>query len=334
MRPFGALPRPTSRFERPRHSWTRRLFVAGRLRVGFLLTWMVLAGLAFGALRAIGRDYGYFYSTSDRARLWDKLPNADAASALLTIYGNDSQLPEIILARHASEPEGAEPQYTALLHDPTWGAKARLVEVGNFDFALRRLLTNWSSERYQSFLQAFGNGAALDPSQRRRLDQCRRQVAKGMMRAMPASDEETSTMCLGIEALMTRPSMLSRDWYSFIKGACDERQYLLMEELRKAPDRRQQLALLRQVLVEVELGGMNSQVTPTARLLAQQTLSQLLAGLDTPGEDLQEGLSVLACCKVLVPNLEYPELEARLNPEQLAGLKRFAGVGKGSRPTR
>ncbi|MBX3169926.1 MAG: hypothetical protein KF760_21155 [Candidatus Eremiobacteraeota bacterium] len=331
MRPFGSLPRPISRFERPRTSWTRRLFLAGRLRFGFLFIWMVVAGLAFAGLRAVGREYGYLYSTRERVRLWDKLPDADSASALMAIYGNDSQLPEVIIARHAAEPNDAEPQFVALLRDPIWGARARRVENGNFDFALRHLATTWNYERYEAFLEACQNGKALNSVQRYRLETCRRQAAKGMMKALPASDEETRALCTEIEAILTRPSPMSAPWHRFLVGACEQRQVLLMGEVKKAAYRRQQLALLRQIVLEVQLGGLESQVTPAAHLLAQQTLSQVLTELEHPGPDFQDGLSVLACCKVLVPKLEYPELAARLNSEQLAALNRFAGVGAGPR---
>lgn len=330
MRPFGTLPYPNSRFERPRSSWTRRLFFAGQLRFGFLFTWMVVAGLAFGALRALGREYGCFYSTGDRVQLWKDLPDVDAANALMAIYGQDSQRPEVVLARHAAEPDNAEPQFTALLRDPTWGSKARLVENGNFDFALKRLNSRWSFARFESFLQVCQNGAALDPGQRYRLDACRRQAAKGMMRAQPVSDEETRALCSEIEAIMTRPRMLKSDWYSFMKSACDERQILLLGALQTRTDRREQLAVLRQIILEVQLGGLNSRITPAANLLARETLPQVLADL----ENAQDGLSVLACCKVLVPKLEFPELVARLNAEQRSRLNQFAGVGTGSRPTK
>ncbi len=312
----------------------RRLFFAGQLRFGFLFAWIMVAGLAFAALRALGREYGYFYSTQDRVQLFEELPESAAAAALVAIYGNDSQRPEVILARHAAEPTNAEPQFTALLQDPIWVDKARLVENGNFDFAMNRLSTDWSLERYESFLTACQNGAKLYPVQRNRLLTYRRQAAKAMMRLQPASDEETLAMCRGIEALMTRPGTLPPDFNAFMKSACEDRQVALMEELRKKTSRREQLALLRQIILEVQIGGLESQITPAAHLLANQTLPQVLTELEATDENFLDGLSVLAGCKVLVPKLEFPELVPLLNAEQLARLNLFAGVGPGPRPIR
>lgn len=323
MRPFGTLPRPTSRFERPRRSWTRRLFFAGRLRLGFLAVWALVAGAAFLVLRGIGREYGYFYSTADRAALWERMPEGRAAAILEAVYSNEPHRPEAVIARHANAPSQNEPEFTALLEDAHWGSSARLAENGDFDYALRRLAAHWDYRQFESFLKASHNGQRLNSLQRSKLDMYRRETAKAMMRRQPASDQEARELCAQTDVIMRRPGRLTPHWYSFMKYASQQRQVELLTELGRAYDRPRQIHILRMILVITHLGGQDSEVTREVRMRGRALAQQLAWEVRQPGPNFEESLRLLAYYRAMAPGLEVGPLSKQLTPQQLKLLNSF-----------
>ncbi|MBN9417250.1 MAG: hypothetical protein J0I12_17525 [Candidatus Eremiobacteraeota bacterium] len=327
MRPFGSLPRPTSRFERPRCSWTRRLFLAGKLRVGFLLVWGLVAGMAMLALRGIGREYGYFYSTAERVELWERLPEGRAAGTLEAIYSNDPHRPEAVIARHATDPTRSEPEFTALLEDVHWGAKARLAENGDFDFALRRLMTGWDFRRFESLLVASHQGQRLNSVQRGKLDMWRREAAKAMMRVQPENDQQTKELCDQTDLIMRRPGRLTPHWYNFMKYASQQRQVELLTDLARVSDRPRQIKILRKLVLLTHLGEQEFEVTRDIGRNGRALAHQLAWEARQPGYNFEDSLRVLAYYRALVPTLEVKRLAAELTPEQRDLLNLFVATG-------
>ena len=326
MRPFGSLPRPTSRFKRPRQSWTRRLFLAGKLRVGFLLVWALVAGFALLVLRGIGREYGYFYSTSERVDLWERIPEGRAAETLAWIYSNEPHRPEAVIARHAADPTRSEPEYTALLEDVHWGAKARLAEDGDFDYALGQMIAHWDYRRFETLLVASHQGQKLNSVQRGKLDLCRREAAKAMLRTQPDSDQQTKDLCAQTDLIMRRPGRLTPHWYSFIRYASQQRQAELFHELERVSDRPRQIRILRTLVLLTHLGAQDGLVARDIGRYGRSLVQQLSWEVKHPTYNFEDSLRLLAYYRALVPTLEVKRLAAELTPRQRELLNLFVAA--------
>ncbi len=323
MRPFGRLARPVSRFQRPYRSWRRRLFFAGRLRLGFLLTWLLIVATPLIMGRTAGREFGYFYSTAERVTLWDRLLEGNSAGALVDIYGHDSSRPEAVIARHALDPSRSEPAYTALLQDREWSGKAVQAQDGTFDRALLRLTTNWDFRRFEVLLEASQMGRRLTPRQQARLDVCRREAAKGLLRIQPEDDRQTRELCHQADVILRQPWRLTPHWYQFMTNACQLRQVQLLTELGRAFDPSRQVRILRVLLLLSHVGRQDTEVERDIQPRGRALTQQLLWEIRQPDYNFEMKLRLLAYYRALVPTLEVKQLSDQLTPRQRELLNLF-----------
>lgn len=307
MRPFGSLPRPRSRFKRPLSSWIWRVVAAGKLRLGFTLVYLVVAGAAFAKLYGVARDSGYFYPVSERQALWRKFPDEAALSTLESIYGDKSNLPEMRLIRQIHQPLSSQPGFDELLKDPQWSTQAKIAQTANFDARLTDLEQVPYYYRFEELLAASDNGRLLDPKQRQRLDIRRRDEVEWFVNeAQPESEARARAFRFRMWGYYTRPWPLDAEWSSNTRLMARQHQRELVARLVKNVN----LADLRRLQLEVKFAGLVPELSGQLMKLAERTRDQHPSGIS------DDQLVVIAHFKKLLPTLDLRALTAGLTPKQ------------------
>jgi len=317
MRPFGALPRPRSRFERPRQSWMRRIFQATQLRFGFLVLYVLIAIVPFCTLYAMGRDSGYFYSTRERVALWKKLPDANAIAALNAVYQNDSQGPIMVILRHYQQPCEYRGEFLKLWQDPQWAAQAQAANQAGFDRALQVLDAEWRYYRFDNLLKHSDSARLFSDKQRRRLEELRKESVEAILREQPVDETRVQALRYRIWGIFSREPALDSAWR---QAKIREGRIRQQELAQKIPTERlpeDQLEGLRRLQVQTKVGGVLPGSVSMAQGLAQQFEQKALHDLGNP-PILDVDLRILAHCRKLAPTLSYSALSQKLSSDQRA----------------
>jgi hypothetical protein len=313
MREFGCLPRPISRFQRPRGSWFRRVLQAVQLRLGFLLVYALVGGFAFYQLWALGRSYGYFYSVRERGQIWGRFPDRAALATLEQIYGSESAIPEIRLARQVDAPFIPNPTFPALLKDPMWAAQARLALASNLDSRLSALAMNMHYFRFEELLAASENGRLLTLEQRRALDQIRRQQVEWYVKVyQPADENDVEIRRFKMLGWYRLPGPLESAWRAQILAQARKNQLDLLNNLYYlAKTGQDALPLLRRLQLQVGLAGLAPRLAGQLEVLARRSVSDCIA------HPTDQGVILVAHYKRLLPQLDLSRLTPWLNTAQL-----------------
>ena len=310
MRDFGSLPRPTSRFRRPRGSWIRRVLQAVQLRFGFLMVYAVVAGFAFYQLYLLGRSYGYCYSLKERQQLWTRFPDREVLSTMILIYGSESAIPEMRLTRAVYTPFYPNPNFSPLLKDPLWASQARRALGDQLDTRLSSLGTNFHFFRFEELLAASENGHYLTAQQRQRLDEIRRtQVEWYVQDCQPENETLVQVRRYKMLGWYRLPGPLEADWRAQILAKARNNQVELVKELSlgKAPS----LPILRRLQLQVALAGLDARAAGQLQTLARGGVKDCMANLT------DESVILVAHYKKLLPRLDLSSLTPQLNPTQL-----------------
>lgn len=337
MRPFGTLPRPRSRFQRPRQSWMWRIFQALQLRFGFLVLYGVIAVVPFWSLYAMAREWGYFYSTRERVALWKTLPDPEAISALNAIYENDSQGPVMVILRHYQQPCEYRGEFLKLWSDPKWKAQAEAANRAGFDLALRVLQAEWRYYRFENLLKHSDSGRLLTGKQLARLQEMRRVGIDGILAEQPVDESRVQALRFRIWGIFTRtPTLDSRFRQQKVQEG-RAREPKLVQQISASVKVEDKLKGLRQLQVQTKISGVSQETARWAEQLAAPVLGKVLLDLSTPTEfrldergerDLQDDLCLLAHCQKLSPGLDYSQLKGQLEPYQLAVLESLRELSK------
>lgn len=317
MRPFGPLPRPRSRFERPRQSWMRRIFQATQLRFGFLVLYVLIAIVPFCTLYAMGRESGYFYSTRERIALWKKLPDANAIAALSAVYQNDSQGPIMVILRHYQQPCEYRGEFLSLWKDPHWAAQAQAANRAGFDRALQVLDAEWRYYRFDNLLKHSDSARLFTDKQRRRLQELRQESVESILREQPVDETRVQALRYRIWGIFSRSPELDSAWRQakIREGLARQRELAQKIAVELLPE--DQLKGLRRLQVQTKIGGVLPGSISMAQGLAKQFQQKALHDLGNP-PILEVDLRILAHCRKLAPGLDYSALEARLSQPQRA----------------
>lgn len=311
MRYFGSLPRPQSRFRRPLSSWLWRVASAGKLRLGFLLVYLVVAGAAGAKLYSLMRSYGYFYPLAERQALWRKFPQDPALVTLETIYGNKSELTEMRLVRMIRQPLAVDPHFEELLKDPNWSRQARIARSAAFDARLSDLEKGAYFSRFEELLAVSDQGRLLDSEQRQRLDNRRRtEVEWFVNEAQPESEVRCQAFCFRMWGNYSRPWPLEQGWRKQMLAAARQQQRKLVARLSPHGDQSQDTVIMRRLQLEVRLAGLDpGLVGPLSERATHISQWQ-------PPNISEEQLALIAHYKKVLPKLDLSALSASLTAEK------------------
>lgn len=283
-------------------------------RVALLALTVVLfqaAGVAVVGGAFLGKRRGYFYSTSQRVALFDKLPDPSAAHMLSLIYSDQPQIPEMTLVRYSLQPKTEEQALQELRKDPRWTEAVARVGVLQFDPAMAELTSHWSLAAFEKLLTDTDQGRALSPTQRKRLDTGRENALKAMLKVVPQDDAQTRQLCSQAETLLNRPWRLKRSWYAFIQGATGQQQDYVLKELVSTSEPARQLSLLRQVRLLAKIGNLESANYHRVGPLTLRAQENVRAGRQT-----EHNLRLLAQYQKLAHWVKKSNEKLRLTPEQ------------------
>lgn len=311
MRPFGTLPRPQSRFRRPRNSWIKRMASASTLRLSFAVVYLVVAGAAGAKLYTLLRNSGYFYSIRDRQEVWRKFPEESALSTLEAIYGNQSDSPEMRLVRQVRQPFTSLAPLDDLLKDPKWSKQARLTRSVIFEARLTDLERGAFYYRFEELLAVSENGKLLTSEQRRRLDSRRRsEVEWFLSEARPESEARVQAFCFRMWGWYSRPWPLESAWRQKMQATARRHQRELVAGLSTNGHLGEDTQLMRRLQLQVRFAGLSPEVV-------EPLLERAIHTRDWRPLNVSDNqLVLIAHFKKVLPNLDLSRLLSQLTPKK------------------
>ena len=313
MKPFGALPRPTSRFRRPRQSWMRRLINAFRLRLTFLLVYALVMTVTVLILWPQARQYGYFYSPAERNKLWKELPSARSRDMLNVIYKDG---PYHQMLAYLETPSDPHPEYAQLATRPEYRHLTQQLHQTALELELQKLEKNWRYAQFEGYQKLSRESRDLNSDQQARLRTLRRQVVTSLLEWSPSNEGHADQLCYRLKGTWSAKPPLPNEWRMELMEVSRKNTAHLLQSLQSQPD--SLLLVLWRLRLQTCLLPLNSRQQATVAQLLDNYLGERV---ESPIQD--QHLRVLAQCRKLLPVLTperqraWNSLADRLMPEQL-----------------
>lgn len=321
MKPFGALPRPRSRFRRPFRSWLTRLARANGLRLGFLVVYLMVALGTLGWGWHLCREYGYFYSPQQRFVLWQRLPEDKSLYLLALMYRHDNQNPYMAMLELAGSVEGNPPELDQWLRQPGYRECAEVARRAALEHRLTSLEKSWRFARFESLEKLSEQGQLFNTSQRERYKKLRSEAILDIVQIVPDSNERATTLSARVPQLWKARPPLDNPQRSEIAGMelaqgkallvkAQEEARAQLDAVQPIPDldRGQLLATLRRLQLAVCLHlnpELQKHLDLEALAIYQASMIRARASLGSrQRQKLECELRIQANCRKISPRLQ------------------------------